>query len=263
MKTQLRKQRWIVSALIGAGAVFFLYAVPLYALDLEQTRYYFLHGDYADCIREGEKVMAGAQRTTKGIDELYYLLGLSYLKDGNYLRASDIFEIILNECGDSRYQGEAKLGIGDSFFLQGDYTKAKQFYEKMLGDPLTAAYKPAVYYRLALIATKANDKEEAKRYAGLLKEEFPLSLEARLNGEFCSLVDCYYTVQVGSFASQENAQHLMRELINKGFTAYVEEAGAQHKATFRVRVGKLSTQEEARNLRDKLSSQGYPTKIYP
>ncbi|MEW6075353.1 MAG: SPOR domain-containing protein [Candidatus Omnitrophota bacterium] len=245
-------------------AIMFLYAVPVCALELEQARYYFLHGDYADCIKEGEKALAGIQGVSKGVDELYYLLALSYLKEGNYLRAADIFEIILNECNDSRYQSEARLGIGDTYFLRGDYIKATQHYEAMRNDPKVLVHKPAVYYRLAMIAAKTNDSHAAKQYAGLLKEEFPFSLEARLKGEFCSLVDCYYTVQVGSFSKKENAQALARELANKGFAAYIEEAGtAPHKLTFRVRVGKLSTQEQAKNLKEKLSRCGYPTKIYP
>ncbi|RJO63943.1 MAG: outer membrane protein assembly factor BamD [Candidatus Omnitrophota bacterium] len=259
MRADFEKSRVVGTILACALATVLFYAAPVYALNLERTRYYFLRGDYADCIKEGEKALAGIQGVSKGVDELYYLLGLSYLKDGNYLRAVDIFEIILNECGDSRYQGEATLGIGDAYFLKGDYIKARQHYEKMLDDPKAVTHKPAVYYRLALIATKTKDTQSSKQYAGLLKEEFPFSLEARLNGEFCSLVDCYYTVQVGSFSKKENAQRLTRELVKKGFAAYMEEA----KLNFRVRVGKLSTQEEARGLKEKLSKLGYPTKIYP
>jgi len=55
------------------------------------------------------------------LDELYYLLSLSYLKDGNYLRASDIFEIILREFKGSRFKEDALLALGDTYFLRGDY----------------------------------------------------------------------------------------------------------------------------------------------
>ena len=86
-----------------------------YALDLDKLKAYFLSGDYKSAITEGERVLAKVEDSGP-IDELYYILGLSYLKDGNYLRASDIFEIILNECKGSHFKDDAILRLS-SFSL--------------------------------------------------------------------------------------------------------------------------------------------------
>ncbi|MBN1913662.1 MAG: hypothetical protein JW788_04610 [Candidatus Omnitrophica bacterium] len=51
----------------------------------------YLSGDYKAAISEGEKILAQA-KDQDGLDELYYILALSYMKEGNYLRASDILK---------------------------------------------------------------------------------------------------------------------------------------------------------------------------
>ena len=58
-----------------------------YALNLDSLKANLLKGDYKAAISEGERLVARDQRS----DELYYLLGLCYLKDGNFLRSSESF----------------------------------------------------------------------------------------------------------------------------------------------------------------------------
>ncbi|MCX5713505.1 MAG: outer membrane protein assembly factor BamD [Candidatus Omnitrophica bacterium] len=118
-------------------------------LDLDKVKIYFLNQDYKLAISEGEKILANAGNSTKGLDELYYILGLSYLKDGNILRASDIFEIILNEFKVSNFKEEASLGLADTYFLRENYNEAQARYNKLLNDnPKTRLITPIYYRRL-------------------------------------------------------------------------------------------------------------------
>ncbi|RJP29065.1 MAG: SPOR domain-containing protein [Candidatus Omnitrophota bacterium] len=235
----------------------------VYGLNLDNIKIKYLQGDYKAAIKEGEKLVSSSDHSSYGIDELYYLLGLSYLQDGNYLRASDIFEIIINELKPAKYKDKAKLGLGDVYLLRGDYNKADLIYKELLGNEELRA---RIYYRLSETGFKLGNAAQGKEYSEKLKTEFPLSLEEKNDRDFC-LIDkkdvTYYSVQVGAFSSQDNAKNLVQELLKKGYSAYIEEATLDSSSSYRVRVGKLSEKQDAESLGKQLSAEGYPTKICP
>jgi len=238
----------------------------VYALNIDKVKAGFISGDYKEAIKEGEKILANAANSGN-IDELYYILALSYLKDGNYLRASDIFEIILKEFKNSAFKEEACLGLGDTYFLREEYSRAEQYYKDIIAANPVTKLKAQIYYRLSQIGFKKGDTRQAKEYLNKLKEELPLSLESRLNKDFYptpgASIDFYYTVQAGSFSKKLNAQNLAQKLIHNNYPAYIEETGAEAETTYRVRVGKFQIRQEAIELERKLTQEGYPTKIYP
>lgn len=164
----------------------FNFTFPCYGLNLDKVQAAFISGDYKTAISEGEEVLSGAKKDYN-LDELYYFLGLSYLKEGNLLRASDIFEIIINEFEKSRFKDKAKLGLADT----------------------------------------------------------------------------YYSVQVGAFFSAANANNLQQELVNSGYSAFVEETNSSDRFSYKVKVGKFRMRSDAEVLQAKLSNEGYPAKISP
>ena len=249
-----------------------------FALDLQKMKVSLLEGDYKQAITEGENILA-AQEESRDLDELYYLLGLSYLKDGNYLRASDIFDIIMREFTDSKYKDEARLGMGDAYLLQGSFDKAQSNYEDLLKVNPQTKLKAQVYHRLSQIGFKKGDTEFGKKYLEMLKQEFPGNAELLLNRDLypesapivpsvatasAASNEVFYTVQVGSFSNRLNAENLIQKLNQEEFSAYVEAVAAgQGSESYRVRVGKFSTRQEAVELEIKLAQKGYPTKIVP
>lgn len=238
-----------------------------FALDIDKVKINFLNGDYKAAILEGEKLLA-VEGHSPDMDELYYILGLSYLKDGNYLRASDIFEIILKEFNNSSFKEKARLGLGDIDFLKGNLDKAQSTYEELLGVTSDQELKAQLYYRLSEVAFKKDDGNKGKGYLARLKSEFPQNIETKLDKDLAVIVDSpsglYYTVQVGCFSNGVNANSLIRKLIRQGYSAYIEEASSPGQdRMYRVRVGKLPTRQAASLLENKLSAEGYPTKIYP
>jgi tetratricopeptide (TPR) repeat protein len=241
----------------------FLFGVcsSAYALDIQSVKVPFLSADYKAAILAGENLMASCSDTPELV-ELYYLLGISYLKDGNYLRASDIFEIILDEFKGSAFQMQAKLGLGDAWFFLADYAKAQGCYRELAAEGISLKLLPQIYYRLSECAIKLGDTDEAKKYLDKLKNEFPLNLETRVDQDLSS-PDFYYTVQVGNFSKSSNADNLLNRLIKNGYSAYIEPVVAQDKRSYRVRVGKFVLRQEAIIAQDKLSGDGYPAKIFP
>ena len=167
---------FVIWVYFGFCALLFGFLTNVYALSLDKVKVYFLGGDYKSAILEGEELLASEAQSAR-CDELYYILGLSYLKDGNALRASDIFEIILKEFRDSAFKEEAGLGLGDSYFLRGDFSKAQDCYKGLIDTNPRTKLKAQVYYRLSKVCFKKGDTQTATEYLDKLKADFPLSCE--------------------------------------------------------------------------------------
>jgi tetratricopeptide (TPR) repeat protein len=252
----MRRTLWL------AVTIFVLFISDAYALNLDKMKVHLMSGDYKSAISEGERLIAVSGRGY-GADELYYLLGLSYLKDGNYLRASDIFEIIIKEFNKSSFKEAAMVGAGDSYFLKGDYRLTMENYRRLMSDYPHSKFKALAYSRLAQGAAKSGDIALASNYEEKLKQEFPLYKPSALSCEFPPSGKFYYCVQTGSFLSKVNANNLVSRLKQKGYPAYLEASSLDNKTIYRVKVGKFQSRQEALKLEDKLSGEGYPTKVCP
>lgn len=222
---------------------------------------YFLKGDYKQAISTGEKILAKESSSQAG-DELYYLLGLSYLKEGNYLRAWDIFEIIVDEFKESSFKDEARVGIADVLFLRGEFDRADNYLRCLLRERPQLRLKAQALFRMAQIAFKKGDALRVESFLQKLRQEFPLSFEMRMSKYLSFPAEkaaIFHTVQVGSFSMQENARRLEQSLLQKGYPAYIEETGS----SWRVRVGKLAHRADVLEIEKELAREGYPTKVCP
>jgi tetratricopeptide (TPR) repeat protein len=242
-------------------------AAPVCALDIDKVRVNLLAGDYKAAITEGEKIVAHTSSRAQGLDELYYILALSYMKDDNLLRASDIFEIIIKEYKDSKFKEEAMMGLGDTYLLRHDYASARKTYNQILEANPGTKLKSQLLYRLSQADFKNGDLEQGKVYLGKVQEQTPLATELKRDKEEGAISEdissVTYSVQVGAFSKRENAKSLLDKLLSKEYPAYIEEPSGGSKAVFRVKVGRLKAKADAEALRKQLTKDGYPTKLCP
>jgi DedD protein len=70
-----------------------------------------------------------------------------------------------------------------------------------------------------------------------------------------------WTVQLGSFSRQQNADRLVKEVSARGFNSYVQPRQYSEKTLFRVRVGPRDTRADASNLAARLAEAGYKGQI--
>jgi DedD protein len=70
-----------------------------------------------------------------------------------------------------------------------------------------------------------------------------------------------WAVQLGSFASRDNADKLVHQLKGQGFSVYVSSAGSGPAARYRVRIGPLTDHESAAQTVAKLKSLGQAASI--
>jgi tetratricopeptide (TPR) repeat protein len=242
----------------------FTFVFPSFALDLATVKTCFLNGDYQQAISEGERLLAGAGHSEKGLDELYYILGLSYLKEEKFLRASDIFEIILIEFKGSPWKEEAEFGLADTYFLRGNYQTAYERYQKLLHSSPRGRLVASLYERLSSCASRLGNIGQARDFLEKAKQIAPRNQGPGLDFDNSSSGEGFYTVQTGSFVKPANANSLLEKLTAKGYPAFLEtSAGATPEKVFRVKVGRFKTLKEAEALEEKLAQEGYPTRICP
>lgn len=240
-----------------------------WAIEIDALKADFLQGNYRQVIFEAEAQRQGIN--LGNTDELNYILGLSYLKEGKVSAAQDCFLRILNNPS-GKFKGRATLGLADTYLIQSRFPEAQDLYNKLINDDSNTSLKAAVLYRLSQLEFKRNNHQQGNYYLTKLKKDFPLSPELRSNqslgliGEISKVTDKVvdgeggeHCVQVGFFSNSTNASNLKNKLLAKDFPAYVENASGG----YRVRVGKFKTQKQALDLEEKLSQEGFPTKLCP
>jgi tetratricopeptide (TPR) repeat protein len=247
--------------LLVPGCLLLVTATQSHALNLDKANEYFLKGDYENSITECEKILAQGKRS-KDLDELYFLLGLSYMKSGDYLRSYDVFQIIIEEFPASRYKEQTLLGQADIDFLKSDYYVALIKYKQAFKLSTDSELKPAIYLRLVKASLKNGYWQDARLYTEKLKNDYPVSPETFLAKSLLP-EDFYFTVQVGAFSKKENANKLRKELIEEGYAAFIQDTDSRLGKFYRVRVGKLEDFNDAIQLEAELKAIGYPSKIYP
>jgi len=72
-----------------------------------------------------------------------------------------------------------------------------------------------------------------------------------------------WSVQLGSFASRENAGKLVRQLKAQGFAVYLSPSGSGASARYRVRVGPMADRGAAMQAAAKLESMGHKGNLLP
>ncbi|HZO24168.1 MAG TPA: SPOR domain-containing protein [Steroidobacteraceae bacterium] len=72
-----------------------------------------------------------------------------------------------------------------------------------------------------------------------------------------------WVVQLGVFASRENAEHLAQQMKSRGFKASVSESGGSSRRLYRVRIGPAPDRASAQTLQGKLRAAGHPGTLVP
>ncbi len=222
---------------------------------LDRAQKFYILGEYDNAICE---LMSSSCAFN---DEELYLLGMSYLKLGDYPQARDRFRRLIKRHSSSPLYWSAYVKLGDAFFLEGLYAKAEAVYEIIAKKDSDTAFKPLIYLRLAQIAAKEGRWDREKDFIRALKNEFPKS-EERKYADMLAERGYFFTVQVGAFSQKDNAENLVDELKSQ-FQSYMTKEKAAGITLYKVRVGKYQTRREAERDHQLLVDKGYPARIYP
>lgn len=226
---------------------------------LKKAEQAFIKGDYKEAVIIGDSYLASR---TKLDDELQYLMGRALLKMSRFDEARNRFSRVINESKGDRFLDVAYVGLADSYYLENNYRKAKDYYEKVIQYFPDSNDVSIIYYRLGECSSKLGEKSASKEYYDKLIRFCPDSLETRLLvGEKSDFLT--YSVQVGSFKRWKNAKKLCDELKTKDFDANIYTVKLGNSRFYRVRVGKYNRLSDVEDMARTLRNRGYSTKIYP
>ena len=145
----------LVFAVFGCGAVA--------ASSLDEAYKFYLLDDTVSSIRAVLEVSRDNPSA-----EAYYLLGLNYLKGGEYIHARNEFRKAINEKCPPALRDKAFVKIGDAFFLEGDLVKAEGAYRHVLKKSPKTTLKPHIYLRLAQISAREGNWTDKQKYIKLI-----------------------------------------------------------------------------------------------
>jgi len=243
--------------------VFVLFSLPSFcsAAELNTLKADFLAGNYRRVIFEGQALIK--KFNFESSPDLSYILGLSYLKEGNLAAAEESFKRVIKDArGELNTQG--RLGLADTYLIGGQLQDAEDIYNRIITDQPNTSLKAAIFFRLSQLEFKKGNNPQRNEYLLRLKKDFPLSPELKLTTGIprvysSSQKNQEYSVQVGFFTNSQNANSFKSKLLARDFPAYLE----QTSNGWRVKVGRFESVQEAVDLENKLSQEGFPTKICP
>ncbi|MGH7197548.1 MAG: SPOR domain-containing protein [Candidatus Omnitrophota bacterium] len=214
---------------------------PSYTVAYEKIHESFLRDDFAGVERLTREYLSGSSNKPNREDVLYLrALSLAKLNRGEEARRK------LRELESDFQSADDRAGvstsIADTYFYDGNHALAAASYEDTLRKYPQSDQASYIRERLSEMSVKPLP-------AIVVLDDRPAGKGA------------FFTVQVGSFSRQKNAQGLVDKLNRQNYQAYLEPSDVER--MFRVRVGKLASREEAMALERRLRREGYPTKIYP
>lgn len=208
----------------------------------------FLKEDFAGTQRLAAHYLARSPRNA-AYDEVSYFRALSLMKLERFEEARPILSSLEEEALDPAIRSQAAFSLGDSYYFNNFRSQADAQYQEALrkypdADEASTIRRVLGFSNTAGPGPVPGGLPPGSSSRQWVTEEIPL-----------------YTVQVGSFARERNAERLLNKLLRNHYDAYISRDGTP--SHFRVRVGRLPAVEEARMLEDRLKKDGYPTKIFP
>ncbi len=232
----------------------FCFAISAWAVSLKDAQKEYLSGNY-------EKAILKARRLREN-DQTLYFLGLVYTKTGDHERARTYLRKLIKRYPESALHDPAMMKLADTYFLDKDYSEAKQLYQEIEKRCPQLENKSLLLLRQVQIASRQGNWEDKAKFIKLIKEKYPDSPEIA----FVKLLESYgdfFTVQVGAFTEEKNARALREELIAKGYKVFLVDESKGSYSLHKVRVGRYKDRYEATKVSAKLLDQGYPARIYP
>lgn len=181
--------------------------------------------------------------------EAAYLRALSLMKLGRFAEARPLLQSIEQEAQSRPLRAHAAYSLGDSYyFAVGEDKSQAGFGIRKEAD---------AFYREAL--RKYPEHGEASAVRKLLGIDHLVAVTPNLARQFGVEEASLFTVQVGAFSRERNAQRLLNRLLQKQFEAYIERI--EGSSPYRVRVGHFADPSLAEKESSRLHALGYRTKI--
>ena len=123
---------------------------------------------------------------------------MSWLYQGKYGEARQLFQKILDESPGLKLSDQAKLSIVDSYYMAGDYPEALSRAQNLLKERPNSEFLSLIYLKIARAHLRLAEWDEAQKILNKIAGNFSDSLEAHIAKQLLEEKQ-YFAVQVGSF----------------------------------------------------------------
>jgi len=242
---------------VSVFGIFLLFTLSVIAQpSLEEAYKSYLLGDWGNSLFEGLEI-----EKTSPSPQIFYLLGMNYLKLEDFPRARDYFRKVIKNFPQSKLYESSFIKLGDAYFLEEDFNKATLTYEYVLKNFPSTQFKPLIYLRLAQSYAKQGLWGKERVYIDKIKKEYPESVEKKY-AEILEKRGFFFTIQVGAFSHKKNALRVVKRL-KKRYPVYLVKERFGDLLLYKVRVGKFKERKRAEDIASSLIDKGYPARIYP
>ncbi len=216
----------------------------------------YLKSDYNDALNACRAVSKSRPLGEEG----RYLMGLSFLKLGLQEKARKNFEFVIKNYPYSGLKEELLLGIAGSYYLEGDFKRAEEYYKRLLKNFNTTGYASIVYLSMGKALRKQGKWREAEGSFYKVTRSYPLSLEAKEAKSYL-LKGHFFSVQVGAFAKKDNAAKLVNSLKRKGYNAVIKKQYDMENILYKVKTATFDTKAMADKEAKQLKSDGFSPRV--
>jgi outer membrane protein assembly factor BamD (BamD/ComL family) len=181
--------------------------------------------------------------------------------------AIKLFQEILTRFQNTVYAERALFRLGQYHFANGTYQRARQYFLNLLEQyPASNLAPQAAYYAaksLLIIGNSPQIRDElsrcAEKYPGTWMANFAADDLAKLKSPaYHQMSDpkkkpaAPYAVQIGAYASRENAASQQRSFSQAGYAALIKEKIEGRRAYYQVLVGEFTDRNQARAFADEI-----------
>jgi tetratricopeptide (TPR) repeat protein len=207
------------------------------------------------------------EKNNPRIAEVYYYMGrLSVSPDAALLYYNEV----INNYPASRYADISYLEIAKIDIAREKYKSAIVALQELLQKFPDTQVKDETLFWLGVAHISSGQKETGLACFEQLKTSFPRSIWSERAAQIIPQTtgatgDEYFTVQVGSYRNESNAQALHEELTKRGLNVKIVEAVVKGTTYYRVWVGQFETLEGAKAfslILDSLGIKGNVVKGY-
>jgi hypothetical protein len=181
--------------------------------------------------------------------------------------AIKLFQEISTRFQNTVYAERALFRLGQYHFADGTYHRARQYFSTLLEQyPASNLAPQAAYYAaksLLIIGNSPQIRDElsrcAEKYPGTWMANFAADDLTRLKAagyhqasDSKKQPPAPYTVQIGAYASRENAANQQRSFSQAGYSALIKEKKEGRRIYYQVLVGEFTNRNQARAFADEV-----------
>jgi tetratricopeptide (TPR) repeat protein len=201
------------------------------------------------------------------LPQMLWLESRSLFSTGRTEQALKSLKYILELYPASAWAAWAQLGTAEIYFSQGSFNKSIKEYNKVIDKYAGTETFPLALAGMSRAFEASGEKDKAVLYLNLYKERFPggIEVESQIQTEEVNprkdpgtaekLTGTKYSVQIGVFANQENADKVMKRLKSRGYSPEQSFKTIQNKKYYVIQIGVFNSLSEAQKLREKLERE--------